>query len=111
MRPEPTLHGTLQALPIKLAVINEAGEHLFWADEDLARQLRKSGKVDYLYGKNARRNRVVALRATAAMPRLLKSTPGKLSNTRFVHNHDSDTNIQGVWEFLPVQFRPLFVAA
>jgi hypothetical protein len=86
------------ALPRKLAVLDDAGAHLFWADEDQARKLLRDQKVELLRTK---KGRVLGLRAIG-LPTLVKSKPPNLVGKRYSHNRETEQNPRGCWELIRI---------
>lgn len=85
------------AMPIKLAVQDESGKHLFWADETTARGLIRDRKVEMLRTKK----RVRALRAVVPL-RVLNGERGTLRTRKYSHNRETEKNVHGVWTLVHI---------
>jgi hypothetical protein len=98
--------------PEKLAVRNAEGEHLFWCDEDAARDLVKAGKVAIV----RRAGRVRFLEAHSHQLTQFGVIDGgrgtALDKTRYSHHRDTDENPEGVWTLvhIPRAAQPIFRA-
>ena len=84
----------------RFAVIDEAGDHLFWADEQRAHELLVERKVRLVRRKG--RARVLIARCDVAEP-LQLSLEGRgsgLDHMRYSHRHETADNPPRVWTLL-----------
>jgi hypothetical protein len=90
----------------KLAVLDHAGAHLFWATEDEARQLVREGEVELLGTKR----RIHAVRISGHHP----AAPGPRvkPGTRYSHSRETRVNPANCWTLveIPKSCRPMFTA-
>lgn len=84
----------------RFAVVDEAGEHLFWVYEDRAQDLLKEGKVRLVRRKG--RARILVARCDVAEPLRLEldGRGSALDHTRYSHRRETRDNPPRVWTLL-----------
>ena len=98
--------------PLKLAVVNDCGEHLFWCEEDQARDLIKRRRVR-LVRKNGHDRMLVATDELIREYGSLEAGRGTaFDKTRYSHNHETEINPEKVWTLKRIsrRDRPVFTA-
>ena len=89
-------------MPYRIAVLGRAGEFLFWADEERARDLLKTGEVTLIRSGG----RVRVLHASSRLVHAVPDGRGTgLDNTRYSHNHETQQNPPRVWTLKPIRKR------
>jgi len=94
-------------MPYRLSVVDAAGKHLFWVDDEKARQLIKERKVEILRTKR----RVRALRAIAPVLEM-RGSAADLRGARYSHDRATEENPHGVWTLvrIPKSTRDIFTS-
>jgi hypothetical protein len=91
-------------MPFRLSVQDASGKHLYWADEEEARQLIKERKVRILRTKK----RIRGLRAVGS----IVASQATLRGKGYSHDHETNTNPKGVWTLvrIPESTRDIFTS-
>ena len=88
-----------------IAVIDGEGEHLFWASEERAQELVRSGEATpirrrgvgrILVVREDRRNDAAAMRGRGT----------GFDHQRYSHDHETEDNPRGVWTFVHLAAEP-----
>jgi hypothetical protein len=98
------------SLPSKMEVVDHSGNHLLWADDELAHELLHRGQV-----RISRRGKTRLLVSTTDQSEFWGNFTGDrgtlFAATRYSHNKETKDNPPGVWTFkhLPKSTAPAFL--
>ena len=94
-------------MPYRLSVVDAAGTHLFWVDDEKARLLIKERKVEILRTKR----RVRALRAIKPVLEM-RGSPSSLHGAAYSHDRETEDNPNGCWMLvrIPKSTRDIFTS-
>ena len=83
----------------RIAVVDEFGEHLMWADDERARELVKAGEARPIRRKGSVRVLQAAAGWTKPGEADLAGRGTALDHVRYSHRHETPTNPPRVWTF------------